>query len=80
MDVTILQKEELLNCLDELNKNSIIIDIYGNDNIIFEKNDDIHFATVESEIERILGNYFGRNIYITTISMNTIKNIVSKFK
>lgn len=76
-----ITKKELLSCLDELNNNSIrIIDIYGNDNIIFEKSDDIHFATVGSKIERILSNYFGRNIYVTTRSMDTIKNIISKFK
>ena len=42
-----ITKRELLNYLEELKDDDIkIINVYNNDNIIFEKNDNIHFATV----------------------------------
>ncbi|HEC89864.1 MAG: hypothetical protein DRN12_06510 [Thermoplasmata archaeon] len=75
-----ITKRKLLGYLESLNDDNIrIIDIYGNDNVIFEKSDDIHFATVGSKIERILSNELGREIHVTTRSMNTVKNMISKF-
>ena len=75
-----ITKRKLFEYLEEIEDDNIrIVDIYGNDNIIFEKSDDIHFATVGSKIEKILSSKFSKKIHVTTRSMNTIKNIISKF-
>ena len=73
-------KEEILRYLEELDNDDMrIIEVYGNDNIIFEKSDDIHFATVGSRIEKLLSKRFGKKIYVTTRSVNTIRNMILKF-
>jgi uncharacterized protein (DUF1697 family) len=71
------KKEEILECLDGI-KSFKIVGMYGNDNIIFEK-EGMHYASAGKIIENALERKFGKKFYVTTRSMSTIKTIGEKF-
>jgi uncharacterized protein (DUF1697 family) len=48
-----------------------IIKVVKTDNVIFEKRE-MHYGAVSSRLERVLSNYFGKPIYVTSRSMKTI--------
>jgi len=70
-------KEEILDCIGEI-KSFRIVGMYGNDNLIFEK-EDMHYASAGKIIEDALEGKFGKKFYVTTRSMSTIKAIAEKF-
>ncbi|MEA2054103.1 MAG: hypothetical protein U9O96_03145 [Candidatus Thermoplasmatota archaeon] len=72
-------KEEIMGCLKEIRNKAInIIGMYGNDNVIFEK-EEMHYASVGKLIERCLERKFNERFFVTTRSMDTIKGIAGKF-
>ena len=74
-------KEEISCCLTHIkNKNMKIIGIYGNDNVIFEKNDKVHYVTVGSKIEQSLAKTFNTNFSVTTRSLKTIHQLIDNFE
>ena len=72
-------KEEILCCLRDI-KNMKIIGMYGNDNVIFEKNDEIQYATVGSKIEQCLAKTFNTDFSVTTRSLKTIHHLLDNFE
>lgn len=56
-----------------------IVGIYGNDNLVFEKPEDLHFAIIGKFIENAIKKKLGIEIKVTTRSMNTLKRIIEKF-
>jgi len=74
-------KEEILCCLRDIkNKNMKIIGMYGNDNVIFEKNDEIQYVTVGSKMEQYLAKKFNTDFSVTTISLKTIHRLTDNFE
>ncbi|GEM_PF-986057 len=71
------RKEEILECLDQI-KSFRIVGMYGNDNVIFEK-EGMHYASAGKAIEDALERKFGKKFYVTTRSISTIKAIAEKF-
>ena len=70
----ITQEQMLKLCKKIENHNLKIVKIVNTDNIIFKKRG-IHYATVGSKLEKVLSEYFGKPIYVTTRSMKTIKSL-----
>lgn len=74
-------KEELYRCIKGISDEDIrIIDMYNNDNVIFEKSDNVHYASVGKKIEKALSKRFGSDFLVTTRSLGTVKFIVEKVK
>jgi uncharacterized protein (DUF1697 family) len=74
-------KEDISDCLMCIeNKNMKIIGMYGNDNVIFEKNDEIQYATVGSKIEQCLAKTFNTDFSVTTRSLKTINHLLYNFE
>ena len=74
-------KEDVSNCLKHIeNKNMKIIGMYGNDNVIFEKNNEIQYATVGSKIEQCLDKTFNIDFSVTTRSLKTIYHLIDNFE
>jgi len=74
-------KEDILGCLRHIeNKNMKIIRMYGNDNVIFEKNDEIQYAAVGSKIEQCLAKTFNTDFSVTTRSLKTINHLLYNFE
>jgi len=57
-----------------------IIGMYGNDNVIFEKNDEMQHATVGSKIEQCLAKTFNTDFSVTTRSFKTINHLLYNFE
>ncbi len=75
-----ITKEEMLDLLRHMKDERIkIIGMYGNDNIIFEKSKELHYASVGNIIERMMNKKFHGNFKITTRSLRTVKGIVSVY-
>jgi len=72
-------KEEILYCLRDI-KNMKIIGMYGIDNVIFEKNDEIQYATVGSKIGQCLAKTFNIDFSFTTRSLKTIYRLTDNFE
>lgn len=74
-------KRELYRCIKGISDEDIrIIDMYSNDNVIFEKSDNVHYASVGKKIERVLSKGFGSDFLVTTRSLGTVRGIVEKVK
>ena len=70
-------KKEIFNCVKQIEDKKIrIIGMYGNDNIIFDKADNLHFASVGTKIERCLTKHFDTDFSVTTRSLQTIKHLL----
>ena len=72
-------KEEILCCLRDI-KNMKIIGMYGNDNVIFEKNDEIQYVIVGSKIEQCPAKTFNTDFSVTTRSLKTIHRLTDNFE
>ncbi|MEF8848799.1 MAG: DUF1697 domain-containing protein [Candidatus Thermoplasmatota archaeon] len=73
-------KKEVISCLEEIEDNDIrIIGMFSNDNIVFEKTEDIHYATVGSMIEKALSEEFGVEFNVTTRAFRTVKRLIEKY-
>lgn len=73
-------KQKILSCLRKIkNKNIKIIGIYQNDNIIFLKSDNIHYATVGRKIEKSLKKCFDEKFYVTTRALSTLRGAIKNF-
>ncbi len=74
-------KEDIFDCLKQIENDDIkIIEMFGNDNVIFEKNSNIHFATVGTKIEKCLTRCFDNKFSVTTRSSTTVERIVQNLK
>jgi len=74
-------KEDISGCLRHIeNKNLKIIGMYGNDNVVLEKNDEIQYATVGSKIEQYLAKTFNTDFSVTTRSLKTINHLLYNFE
>jgi len=71
------RKEEILECLSDI-ESFKIVGMYGNDNIVFEK-EGMHYASAGKLIERRLEKKFKEKFFVTTRSMSTVEGIVKKF-
>ncbi len=67
-------KEEILGCLRDT-ESFRIVGMYGNDNIIFEK-EGMLYASAGKIIEDALEKKFGKKFYVTTRSMGTVEGIM----
>lgn len=68
--------EEMRNLLDDIeDENLRIIDLHKADNIIFEKTD-MHYAEVGLRIQMVLQDLFGKEIMVTTRSLNTLNRLM----
>jgi len=73
-------RQKILSCLRKIeNKNIKIIGIYGNDNIIFLKSGNIHYATVGRKIEKSLEKCFNEKFYVTTRALSTLRGLIKNF-
>ena len=70
----ITQKKMLEICKKVESRNLKILRIFKTDNVIFKKSG-THYATVGSKLEKVLSSYFGKKIYVTTRSMETIGSL-----
>jgi len=74
-------KQKILSCLKKVeNENLKIVGMYGNDNILFLKSNNIHYATVGRKIENFLEKCFNERFYVTTRSLRTVKGLVKNIK
>jgi len=74
-------KEDISGCLRHIeNKNMKIIGMYGNDNVIFEKNGEIQYDTVGSKIEQRLAKTFNTGFSVTVRSLKTIHHLLDNFE
>ena len=74
-------KDQLWNCIKQCNAEKMkMIAMYGNDNVIFEKSDDIQYATVGSAIEKTLSRYFQQSSLVTARSWNTVVQLIHKYE
>ncbi len=74
-------KQKILSCLKKIeSKNIKILGMYGNDNIIFLKSGNIHYATVGRKIEKSLKKCFDEKFYVTTRGLNTVKGLIKNIK
>ena len=71
----VTQDEMFQLCKKVEDKNIKILKIVKTDNILFEKKD-VHYATVGSKLEKVLSDYFGIPVYVTTRSLKTIKGLI----
>jgi len=74
--ITIDEMQYLLSEIEDAHLR--IIDLYRADNIIFEKTG-IHYAEVGLRIQMILQKHFGKEIMVTTRSINTVKGLMKKW-
>lgn len=73
--------KSILSCLKKIeNRNIKIVGIYNNDNILFLKSDNIHYATVGKKIEESLEKCFNEKFYVTTRALNTVKGLIKNIK
>ena len=73
-------KQRILSCLKKIeSKNIKIIGMYGNDNIIFLKSGNIHYATVGRKIEKSLEKCFNEKFYVTTRAGSIVKGLIKNF-
>jgi len=70
----ITQEQMFELCKQIENRDLKIVKIVNTDNIVFKKRG-IHYATVGSKLEKILSEHFGKPIYVTTRSMETIRSL-----
>jgi uncharacterized protein (DUF1697 family) len=73
--ITIDEMQYLLSEIEDAHLR--IVDLYRADNIIFEKTG-IHYAEVGLRIQIILQKRFGKEIMVTTRSINTVKGLMKK--
>lgn len=74
-------KQRILSCLKKIeNENLKIVGMYGNDNILFLKSNNIHYAAVGRKIEKSLEKCFGERFYVTTRALSTVKGLVKNIK
>ncbi|MCL7416129.1 MAG: DUF1697 domain-containing protein [ANME-2 cluster archaeon] len=70
--------EEMRNLLIDIEDDSLhIIDLYKPDNIIFQKTG-IHYAQVGLRIQAVLQDLFGKEVMVTTRSINTINGLMKR--
>ncbi|MBE0524231.1 MAG: DUF1697 domain-containing protein [Methanosarcinales archaeon] len=70
--------EEMSTLLREIEDDHLhIIDLHRADNIIFEKVG-MHYAEVGLRIQMMLQKRFGKEIMVTTRSINTVKGLMKK--
>ncbi len=72
-------KEEIIKCMDEI-EGVTVVGMYGNDNIVFGKEEGMHYASVGKLIEQRLEKKFNEKFFVTTRSMSTIKGMLDKFR
>lgn len=75
----ITQKEMIKLCKKIETDDLKILKIVKTDNILFKKRN-MHYASVGAKIEGVLSKHFGKQIYVTTRSLKTIKDLIEKFK
>ena len=68
----ISQNKMLELCESVENEDLRVIKVVKTDNIILEKRK-MHYAAVSSRLERVLSDYFGESICVTSRSMKTIR-------
>jgi len=74
-------KDQLWNCIKKCNAEKMRMSaMYGNDNVIFEKSDDIQYATVGSAIEKTLSKHFQQSFLVTARSWNTVVQLIHKYE
>lgn len=70
-----ITKEEMRElCRKIENENLEMEGLYRADNIIFKKRD-MHYATVGQRLEKVLSEYFDKQIHVTCRSMRTVKSL-----
>ncbi|HHH79696.1 MAG TPA: DUF1697 domain-containing protein [Thermoplasmatales archaeon] len=74
-----ITQKQLTEVFNQTNKDFNILGFDGNDNIVFEKRDDVHYATVGKIIEKTLEKKLKIRVAVTTRSMHTLKRIVSQY-
>ncbi|HEC94415.1 MAG TPA: DUF1697 domain-containing protein [Thermoplasmatales archaeon] len=74
-----ITQAQLIKVFDQKHEGFNILGLDGNDNIVFEKKDDVHYATVGKIIEKTLEKKMDMKVAVTTRSMNTLKRIISRY-
>ncbi len=74
-------RQKIISCMKKIeSKNIKIVGIYNKYNIIFLKNDNIHYATVGKKIEECLGKCFDEKFWVTTRALRTVKGLIKNIK
>jgi uncharacterized protein (DUF1697 family) len=74
-------KQKILKCLKKTeNKNLKIVGMYQNDNILFLKSSNIHYASVGKKIEKQLEKCFNEKFYVTTRALSTVKGLIKSIR